>query len=415
MADYKPYVAVQEFTLNLNNGQQEVKTKYGDLIEFDGLTVKVKEFEGQARSFSKVIRDGEWVKPISPEKVGLLKQRLAPNSNSQGAVGNVGPDKPRNETGGKIVESSDVGSVKVSKRQEQSNKELQDLVNQYESDSFPDSHDDTKKTNIKNTKVEQNVPNRQPKVINEDATIVAKVSENASTDAETKNTSGVEIEDILNDSDNSRVVSNEERVVKETNYSNKEASDNSRKKLTVDTESEGVVVKKTSSPAISRTEIDENTKTDEDGLKVSKEEEVVSETSYEESKPTDIGSSTKAGVESSKKTSSKKPSRTSKKSKTKNADSGNQDAIVVGRVSKQKDVETVDGITVRNSVGTNEESSGEVEFSSGGDGIENTEATFSSSGEGVTDLSGIEASDVPLDSKASDLDAEDIDISDLLD
>jgi hypothetical protein len=411
MAEFKPYVAVTEFSVNVNNGESEIRAKYGDLIEFDGLSVRAKDVEGQARSFGKVIREGSWVKPIAPEKVGLLKQRIAAKQRPESPLGNIGPDKNRNLTGGKIVENSDVSSTKIAK-QNQTDKELQDLVNQYEVESYPDSHDDVNKRNIQETKVEQNVPDKPIKVIDDDAAIVAQVSESASTDAEGKNTAGVELGDIVEEA--TAVVSDEERVVKATNYSNKEASDDGQKKLQVDSDGDGVVVAKTSVPAVNKNEVNKDTKVDEDSLQVSKEENVVKATSYEEEGSTDVGSSTKAGVVEKKKTTRK---RTVKKAtKATKADIDSQDGVVVKKVSKTKDLETSDGITVKTTVGKNEESDSDVTFSSGGDGIEGVEAVVSGSDIPVTDLSGTESSDaaVVTTNDSVELDG-DIDISDLLD
>lgn len=399
MAGYKPYVAVQEFFINLNNGEKEVRAKYGDLIEFDGYSLKIKGEEGNAKSFSKVVREGEWVKPIAPEKVGLLKQRLAKDGVAEEVAGNVGPNKARNNTAGKIVEDSDVGSTKVI-RNDKTDKELQDLVEQYEHESYDA---------IKETKIEDNTPEKKVNIIDDDASIVMQVSKEASTDASTKNTAGVELDDLVDTA--ATVVSEEERVAKPTNYSGKKASDEGKKKLVVDSEAEGVVVKKTSTPAVSKNEVNERTQVQEDSLQVSKEQEVVSETSYEEAKPTDIGSSTKAGVESSKKVSSKKGK---KSAKVTNADNLDQGAVIVGKASTTDDINTVDGISVKTTVGDNQESRSEAKFSSGGDGIENTEVTFSKSEASVTDLSGTEEYNTSIKDAAS-IDDGGIDISDLLD
>jgi len=402
MAEFKPFVAVQEFILNVDNGKTEVRVKYGDLIEFDGLNVRCKNTEGQGRSFSRVVRDAEWVKAIAPEKVEILKQRLAGKSAPVDTIKNEGPVTSRNETGGRIVENSDIGSARAD-RKEQPDREILDLVNKYEDQSFPDSKEDPNKRNVRETKLEQNMPNKN-KIINYDDDIVAQVSKSATTDAESKNTAGVEIEDLVESK--SSVVSEEERVIKTTNYANKTASKDTSKRLVVDNDAEGVVVRKTSTPAIVKTEVTPSVKVDEDSFSVSNEERVVSETSYDNGGPVDVGSSTKAGVIASKKTVSKKAS--SKGSVDP------QEGVVVRKTSTPKAIETVDGISVKTTVGKNEETSAEVIFSSGGDDIENTEATFSGTGSSVVDLSGIDETDVNVDYVTS-LSDDDIDISDLLD
>jgi len=410
MADYKPYVAVQEFILNLNNGQKEVKATYGDLIEFDGLSVKIKDFEGQAPSFSKVVREGEWVKPIHPDKVSILKERLAGSSDTKFSEENTGPEKPRNQTAGKIVENSDVGSTRVVELR-RSNKELQDIVNQYENETYLGEESEEIEES-KESRIEDNLPEKRVNIIDDDASIVKKVSKEAFTSTSTKNTSGVELDDVIESP--LKVVFNEERVVKDTSYLGEEEIPKGRKKLAVDYDSEGVVVKKTSVPAKNKSVVDKNTKVEEDSFEVTKEQEVVSETSYEKSKPIDVGSSTQVGVESIKKTSSSSKKGGRKALKVKKADLLEQDAVVVGKSSTPKDISTVDGITVKTSVGSNKETSGEAKFSSGGDGIESTGATFSGTDSPIVDLSGIEASDTFTES-AMEVDGGDIDISDLLD
>jgi hypothetical protein len=395
MSEFKPYVAVQEFVVNLDGGKRELRAKYGDLLEFDGLNIKSNNVEGEARSFSSAIRAGEWVKAVSAEKLEAFKQSASAKAAAAVQSVDEGPVRARNETGGKIVEGSDVGASKVSRKSP--DKDLQDLVNNYEDETYPTEEEEAeliakRKIAAKKEVVEESLP-KKSKVINYDEDIVAKVSEAAHTDAETKNTSGVELEEQTET--DSVVVSEEEQVVKPTNYAEKESSDGTRKKLTVAKDSEGVVVRKTSVPAISRTEINEHTKVAEDSLKVLSEDVVVSETNYEESKSIDVGSSTKAGVVASRKATTKVVKRAT------STGSDDQGAVVVGKVSASREASLVDGIIVKTTVGSNEESEGKVVISSGGTDIENVEATFSGSDSSIVDLSDFDEST-------------DIDINDLL-
>jgi hypothetical protein len=405
MAEFKSYVAVQEFILNIDEGKKEFRAKYGDLIDFDGITVRCKDVEGQARSFERIVRDGEWVKYIAPEKVGILKQRLESKFPPLTPIKNEGPLKDRNDTGGKIVESSDLSSTKLKIKakaiKDSTVKELVELIADYDNKSFPKSVD-SEETNKKLEENDKRVSENRSRVINYDDDIVAPVTEEISKEGSVKNTSGVELEDL--DSSKLTVVSEEERVVKSTSYA-KKGSTTDQKKLVVDKDSEGIVVRKTSVPAISKTEVNENTKVNEDSLKVSNEEVVVSETNYDAASPTDVGSSTKAGVVASSGNKS-----TSKKAVS--VDVEDQGAVFVGKVSRVRDFDTVEGISVKTTVGSPKESLGEAKFSSGGDGVENTEAKFSGTGPSVTDLSGSFDSE---ESSITAIDGGDIDISDLLD
>lgn len=423
MADYMSYVATQEFTINLDNGKEEVKLQRGDLVEFDGLNAKARGKEGQARVVSKVIREGEWLKPIKPDKVAILKKRLAER-------GRIPEDSvtvksvSRNITGGKIVEHSDVGAVKIARTAKDEGMELQDLVNRYESDTFMDSHDDPNARNVRRTEIEDNMPQKRVEIIDNDASVVAQVSKEASTDAETKNTSGVEIGE--QSTEKAKVVYDEERVAKDTNYSGKKEAQEGHKKLSVEKDGEGVVVKETGKGSTKKKTTKKKTSKKKASKKgssskkkatpISEEQKVVKNTNYESTRPTDIGSSTQAAVESDKNVN-----------KTAGMSGDNQDARVVGNVSKNRDFgdgdqqDLPEGIILKTTVGSNESEDPSVEFSSSGDGIgegiESGEATFSKGSTPVADLSDIEVEDVEevSDEKSENIEAGDIDISDLLD
>lgn len=363
MTEKKCYAATAEFLLTLNNGEETVNVVPGDVVIFDGLKVECKGKTGVAKPFSSIIREGAWVKQVSEDKAAELSQKAAIIQERKLAeIEAANTPKSRNATGDKILENSDAASDPYApkKNMDKDYAELQSLVEDYEKETFEG----------------------KTKVISSDDEIVAEVSE-AAKRASTSNSSGVEIDD--QPKHKRTVVSHEQTVAKETHYNDPLESDTKkRKKLEVESDGDGVVVKKVSTPAINKNEIDKDTKIREKS-EVSYEEGVVKETSYDEQKHTDVGSSTQAQtVQNPTKSSSKKASTegTSKKSK-----SLDQEAVVVGKVRKTSSTKTEGGITSEVSVGSNEGSDGEAEFSSSGDGVDVGEVQVGSGSTPVKDIS----------------------------
>jgi len=396
MATAKSYVAIEDFSLNLmkDGKTSSVDVRVGDMLKFDGLNVECKDEIGTARALVKTI--GTWIKPYGKGS------EPAPSARTARVV-----DQPRsrNATGGKIVEHSNVSQdFDVVSQQQDDYQHLQDLVNQEE-----------KALNVpQETKVQDDMQDirREVKVVNDDANIVAQVSDAAQTDAAVKNTSGVQMGDQTEVK--RTVISQEEAVVKETNYSNKEASVESEEKhIVVDPEATGVEVKKVVTPAINATEAKSTPTDTSEGPEISVEENVVMETEYEDAKPTDIGSTTQAQVVEKKKSAKETTSKGSVDTKAVARAAGSaragvggsagyaeviaqdEDAKVVAKTSKINKTQSSEGVVSTVSVGPSGESDvGDVEFSSNGE-ISMGDVQVGSGGEATaTDLSGSDDIDV---------------------
>jgi hypothetical protein len=400
MPERKNYVATQDFCLNMDNGAKTHNVKKGEVLEFDGLYASYRGEEGQARNLIKVI--GDWLEETTAE---------CTKAHDELGTTKTGPSRPsRQATAGQIVEQSsidhDLEEQTYITQDRSSHEELKDLVAQSERSIETKVTDDLEDAR------------REVKVINQDADVVAQVSKEAKTNAPVTNTAGVE--GAQEEPTKASVITEQEQVVKETNYQKKEASFPEHEKLTVDKEAMPNEVKKVEEPAIHpgtdhAATIQPHTK------EVSKEEDVVKSTSYERSEPTDVGSSTqtnttptkkskasakKSSSKSSKKKSSSNKKSSAKKSKPKTSSktsskaapkpqesakpaapesqesggpsssstekkgptiiSDTQEATVVGKVSETKgsDIETSDGITVKTKVGSGGDMDiGDVEFS----------------------------------------------------
>lgn len=364
MSEKKSYAATNDFLLTINNGEETINVFPGDVISFDGLNVECKGKTGVARSFSAIAREGEWVRPISAENAGILEEqaaivaekKVAEMSSPASAI------RSKNATGDKIIENSDVSNDPYAPINEKitSNdyKNLKKLVENYEKQSY----------------------SGDTKIINSDDEIVAEVSDVAKI-ATTTNKSGIEIEEKKESKQ--AVISEEEKIVKKTNYTEKDQSQNNKtKKLMVDKDSEGVVVKKASIPAINKNEVNEKTKVENSD--VYEEEMPVKETSYDEEKHIDIGSSTKAQT-IGKKSSTEDTSVKAKKASTQ--EFMDQDAVVVGKVKKSNSSKSEAGINSKVSVGKNEGKDGKAVFSNSSNGIEMNDVEISSTEPGVVEIS----------------------------
>jgi len=364
MSESTKYVAVANFSLNLDNGTKQLQIRVGDEMMFDGYQVECKGQSGQAYSLSKVI--GEWIQPANGHTV--IKSSAPMIDPSQ---------RTRNATGGRAIEDSDVAhDLDVRSQQESSHEELTRLVTQYENTPPPTHISQRTTDDMADMRKESRV-----QVENHDAQEVAKVSSTEKTNAPVKNTSGVEIQDQK--SRKTTVISNEERVVKKTAYNKKPEAPAEHKHLKVDKEGSGVEVRKVKSPTTHRNDV--KTSTAESRREVSVEQDAVIETDYGTGTPTEVGSSTQAQIEHQRALG--RPTTAVKRQVIAEA---SQDGVVVRKVSKmdEENMSTRDGITSRVTVSAGGElDAGEVTFSSNSE-INEGEATFSKTEDAVTDLGG---------------------------
>jgi hypothetical protein len=420
MSILKEYSAIQDFTISLDNGKTPLYVKRGETLQFDGLNVVLRGEHGVARSLAKVI--GEWITlagiPAKP-----AEKQLASAS--------------RNVTAGRVVEHSDYTSDPLVGIKNPPSDNIDLLLKGY---------DKTPEVKLVNGKREVTSDlddiKKEVVVINEDANEVRKVS--AYEGAPVTNKDSVAIEN--SSGVKNTLLSHEGNVAKETNYSNKQASTEDRKRLTVDYEASGVEVRKTS---VNKN----NTIKSPVKMETFATDVEVAETSYPSKQTTDVGSSTQAQTEQHKvvkkvpakkvpvkKAPAKKVPAKKAPSKvvsaapvtdvsdsvddlinsapvTLNTDptvakgatiiTEGQEAVVISRVSRdsKSSIQTEDGITSRVTIGASGDiDAGEVTFSSNND-IEEPSVTYSSS------------EDTPFDaSEAEVIDASDdnIDLNDLL-
>jgi hypothetical protein len=374
MSEFKPYVAVQEFVLNLDNGKTEVRVNRGDIVEFDGiLTARCKNSVGQAKPISNIIREGEWLKPIKPENIPILQARLA----GKPLAVETGPVKPRNVTGGRLLENSDPSSTLTPRKV--LDQDLNELIGKYEIDTANAAK-----------RIESSAPS--PRVIRSDDDIVATVK-NDKTAAE--NSSGV----IMGNQEKSAsvVVSEEERVVKETTKKAANTTTPAKKKVTVIRDTDDKVVKKTGNATKIKTLVEPKKVT------VLQEDKVVKKTAYAKDTHTDVGSSTQVSVEMG-------------KSVKVSPEDLQQDAVVVKKLQSINEVPSMDGIIMNNFIGPVQDMDvGEVTLSSGDADMEVGDVTLSSGGTHIADLSGgADEATIVSSGETSDGDGGDIDISDLI-
>lgn len=428
MSELKDYVAIQDFTVSLDGGKNTTYVKRGESLQFDGLTVVIRGETGSARSLVKVV--GEWIAPVG--------KPVAP-------VANKAARTSRNATGGKILEHSDYTSDPETRNANPPSDRIENLLKTY------DKPVDTKIVNGKREVTSDlDDARREVRVINNDANEVRKVSANDGAPVANKNSV-----EIGKDNENRGVLlSQEGDVAKETNYSGKEAATEGTKKLTIDYEASGTVVKKTGSSkeAVSKTAAKSQTIT---------MDTEVGETSYPATQTTDVGSSTQAQIEQRKAVAKKAPAKKApaKKAPVKKAPAKkapvkvapeatktgtliieDQEAVVISKVSRDPmeakkqvvnvegqeavvvskvkrdsmtSVTTSDGITSRVTVGGSDDGDdGDVTFSSNDD-FEEPTATFSAGEESPFDAS--EAEIIDSDSDAGVVEeSDDIDINDLL-
>lgn len=424
MLETKEYVAIQDFSVSLDNGKTPTYVKKGETLTFDGLNVNIRGEQGSARPLSKVI--GEWIAPIG-----------VPIGKSDVKVVNA----PRNASGGKIFEHSDYPSDPTVGVKNQPSDSVETLLKSY---------DRTPPVKLVNGKREVTSDlddaRREVQIINDDANEVRKVT--ALDGAPVANKSSVE---ISKQPENKKLVlSTEGQVAKETNYSGKEANEATRKKLTIDYESSGIEVRKTSgkkAPVKKSETVMQTVATDVE----------VAETSYPATQTTNVGSSTQAQIEqrktvakkatAKKKTVAKKKIAVKKKPVAKalesssnesddsdlediienagvapvlstkptvakgiTVESDGQEAVVISKVSRNsKDrVMSEDGIVSKVTIGASEDMDvGDVQFSSNND-FEEPTATFGAGEETAYDILGDD------EAKIIDTSDDDIDLNDIL-
>jgi hypothetical protein len=344
------YKAIAEFRANLNGGADPVTVKKGTIFSFDGMNVVVTgadgvEKKGTAPMLNKVI--GEWLVPVAPEAAEAKTVFTA-----------AAIDKDLVAQAQAVVNSSGIGSDN-----------LVELIDKYETQSL--------------------LKDKGPTVINDDASIIKSTRRTAG-ESQTKNTSGVQLED--SEVGKKTTVTREQQVAKQTNYNpTVDPSEPKKQRREILSDGEGVIVKKTKEKAIFKTEMNENTRVieTETGDTIV-EGAVAKETDYEADAPIEItGTSTQAQVIASKpapKANSNPKKAADEKAKRLKQVMGDQDGVVVAKVRKDEGPkETADGFVAKLSVGKNEEKSGEVTFGMDGqsgdiDGIIGGEATFSSGG-----------------------------------
>jgi hypothetical protein len=394
MLDLKEYVAIQDFSMSLDNGKTPIYVKKGETLEFDGLNVVFRGETGTARPLAKVI--GEWISPIG-NKVSPVR-----------TAGNLARPT-RNVTGGRIIEHSDYPSDPEAHVANPPSDSVSTLLKNY--DKIPEIKVVNGKREVTS---DLDDIRREVTIIDNDAIEARKVT--APDGAPVTNKGGVEIGKEA--TAKSMVMTREGQVTKETNYSGKEAIDNSPKKLVIDYEASGVVVKKTGVSA-KQTQV-----VSEGSLETVETEVEVGETSYPAQQTTDVGSSTQAYLEQRKSTAKKpvpKKKPASKKGKPAPkkvaakpvstaptvakgvvVSSDGQEAVVVSKISRDErvSIKTEDGITSKVTVGAiGEMDTGEVEFSSGSD-FEEPGVTISAGGDTPVDI--IEGDDLDLNSILSD-------------
>lgn len=368
MLESKEYIAIQDFSMGLDNGKNQIYVKRGETLEFDGLNVKFRGDTGTVRSLAKVI--GEWIIPTN-KKVELSK--VAPQ--------NKLARPSRNATGGKAIEHSDYPSDPDVGIKNSPSDSIETLLKNYEQ---------TSPTKLVNGKREVTSDlddiKREVTIIHDEENIVRKVS--AINEAVTNKNS---VELGKTEERSSAILSTDGDIAKETNYSGKEVEPTERKKLVIDYEASGVEVSKVSNNKASVVKTAENTK-------VFKNEEEVGKTSYPSTQTTDVGSSTQAQVEKNKtpnKSDAKKKAPVKKKApavKTASraptvlkgpiVDADGQEAVIISKVrhSESSYVESTDGITSRVTIGaTGDMDVGEVQFSSSGE-FEEPGVTIGNSG-----------------------------------
>lgn len=424
MLESKEYVAIQDFSVSLDNGKTPTYIKKGETLTFDGLNVTIREERGTARPLSKVI--GEWISPIGTP-ITPPEKKLASTS--------------RNVSAGRIMEHSDYPSDPVVGVRNQPSDSVETLLKTY---------DRTPEVKLVNGKREVTSDlddaRKEVRLINSDDSVVRKVT--ASDGAPVTNKSGVEID--RSEDGKKAILTTDGQIVKKTNHSGKEATTGERKKLTVDYDASGVEVRKVASnkPAVTKTTV---------GVETVETDVEVSETSYPATQTTDVGSSTQAHIEqhktvkkspakkkvAKKKTVAKKvvkkeavaadevddsfingivndapttPTQAAPVASTKPTkatgpviSSDGQEAVVIAKVTRdsKSSVVSEDGIVSRVKVGASEDMDiGEVQFSSGGD-FEEPTAKFGPGEDTVYDALGADEAQI-IESSDDDLDLNDL-------
>lgn len=357
------YKAIDEFRINFSN--DSVTVKKGTIFSFDGINVEVMGWDGVVKTGTAPVLQkqiGSWLVPVAEAKAE------APARPAVRTASAIEPGETVEKDGAKIIRQEDDG--------------LAAMIDNYE-----------KKSNLQEKK--------GPTVINEDASIVKQVRRVAGENT-IKNTSGVQLED--SEVGRKTVVSREQQVAKTTTYNpTLDASEPKKQHREILSDGDGVVVKKTKTAAIFRTEMNENVRVREtDTGDTIVEGAVAKETTYDEASHVDItGTSTQAQTLSNKAApkanSNPKKAAEEKAKRMKQVGLDQQEGVVVGKVRKDEDPKTsAEGFVAKLSVGKNEEKSGEVEFGGNLNGIEGGEATVGSGGVSPVDASdeGVDITDI---------------------
>lgn len=186
-------------------------------------------------------------------------------------------------------------------------------------------------------------------IIDDDANEVMKTKD-ASNEG---NKPGVQVEE--KDTEKRRVIAEDQRLAKETKYT-ESSEPEARKKPEIVSDGEGVVVKKTGTPAVNKNDVS-TTRIDQDGV-VTPDGNVALETNYQdESEPTQVGTSTQTRLTKTQRSKSAANDKQAKARKATVQDVQDQDGQVVGKVRKSPAPKTSDGITVKTTVGASDEMS----------------------------------------------------------
>lgn len=310
MSEMRSCEAIVEFRLNSADQNEGIVLKPGDVFLFDGYRSKVTTLEGVERQFiSPGLKntEGEWFRAISVDKPLTLP------ASPQVSKSSVVEELKRSAQGTDVEESSPGG--------EGPKQNMNDLLAEYDRKTLKGSM-----------------------IINSEAKIISDVSEPMSKTGSNKAEVSVEDSPKIKRA----VISNEEKVVKETNYTNKSVEPSEpkvRKKMEIVFDGDREVVKKTTVPAVNKNDVKERDSNLESKPETIKQAEVVTQTNYDEDVDIDVGSSTQTKVT--------KVAQTSTKRSVKIQNQEEQTGVVVGKVRKTTGVQgTSDGFIVNTTVGS---------------------------------------------------------------
>lgn len=287
MAALVKYVVTQPFTVSYENGKQSLDLREGDLIEYDGLNFSVGDVEGVSSSLKVVVRAGEWLSQVEEE--GFYDDEEPAKQPVLHHKPVVMPTRTYNATGGVQVEMSDPaqdnGLYEGRRARSSQEDDLGTIVKQYEEGT---ERAGTTMITSDEGDIRREVESRpQLKVMIPDVQEVARVSKRAGT-AESR--SGVVTASA--EKSTRRSVVQSQTMAKQTAP---EQRPDGYRHLKVDTQATGTVV----AGVTDRSDRAMATRTAQvDERKVVEHQKVVKKTNRPALQKVDVGSSTKAAVES---------------------------------------------------------------------------------------------------------------------